>query len=122
MLKSLVLSKKSKMRKNPGIIVFAVCIAMVSMTYLSSCKKKDTTPPVIKLIGADTVSTCIGYAYIDAGATATDDVDGDITANIQTSSSVDTTTIGMYKVTYSVSDQAGNSAQENRIVDVIYCK
>ena len=42
----------------------------------------DTTAPVITLLGEDPVAITVGDAYVDAGATATDDVDGDITANI----------------------------------------
>ena len=42
----------------------------------------DTTAPVITLVGDDPVAITVGDAYVDAGATATDDVDGDITANI----------------------------------------
>ena len=72
----------------------------------------DTTPPVITLVGDDPVNITVGSTYTDAGATATDDVDGDITANIVTVNNVDATTIGQYTVTYNVSDAAGNAATE----------
>lgn len=42
----------------------------------------DTTPPVITLNGSSTVNLLVGDSYTDAGATASDNVDGDITANI----------------------------------------
>ncbi len=72
----------------------------------------DTTPPVITLIGGD-VDLTVGQAYTEQGATATDNVDGNITSNIIVDdSAVDTNTIGSYNVTYNVSDAAGNAAVE----------
>ena len=49
-------------------------------------------------------------AYIDAGATASDNVDGDITGSVSLSGTVDVTTAGSYTLTYAVSDAAGNAA------------
>ncbi|HEA84649.1 MAG TPA: DUF5011 domain-containing protein, partial [Candidatus Wildermuthbacteria bacterium] len=52
--------------------------------------------------------------------TAEDDVDGDITANIVAVSTVDTSTVGNYTVTYNVSDIVGNVAIEIvRTVNVV---
>jgi len=79
----------------------------------------DLTPPVITLNGSSTVNLYIGDSYTDAGATALDDVDGDITGNIITVNPVDTSTIETYTVTYNVSDAAGNPAEEvTRTVNV----
>ena len=79
----------------------------------------DTTPPVITLVGDNPVNITVGDTYTDAGATASDDVDGDITTNIVTVNNVDATTIGTYTVTYNVSDAAGNPATEvTRTVNV----
>ncbi len=70
----------------------------------------DTEPPVITINGATTVSVNQGATYTDEGATASDNVDGDITANITVTSTVDLSTVGTYTVTYNVSDAAGNAA------------
>jgi hypothetical protein len=70
----------------------------------------DTTPPVITLLGNAAESVVQNQSYTDAGATATDDVDGDITANIVVSGTVDTAVPGDYILTYNVDDAAGNSA------------
>lgn len=72
----------------------------------------DVTKPVITLIGNASVTITEGDTYNDAGATASDDVDGDITANIVTVNPVDTNTPAVYTVTYNVSDAAGNAADE----------
>ncbi len=74
----------------------------------------DTEKPVITLLGEETVNLEFGATYIDAGATATDNVDGDITDRIIVNNPVDTSVAGIYTVTYNVSDSAGNQADEVR--------
>jgi len=72
------------------------------------------------LLGATPVDVVLGSIYNDAGATATDDTDGDITANIVTVNPVNTAVLGEYTVTYNVSDAAGNPATEvTRTVNVL---
>ncbi|XXK57877.1 DUF5011 domain-containing protein [Porticoccaceae bacterium nBUS_09] len=79
----------------------------------------DVTIPVITLLGESEVSLELGSTYTDAGATAIDNIDGDITANIVTVNSVDVNTVGTYTVTYNVSDAAGNAAtQVTRTVNI----
>ena len=72
----------------------------------------DTTPPVITLTGSATVNITVGASYLDAGATALDDIDGDITSYIVTVNSVNTAIIGTYTVTYNVTDLSGNIATQ----------
>ena len=64
--------------------------------------------PVITLNGAATVNHEQGTSYTDAGATATDTVDGTLTVTV--SGVVDSTIAGSYILTYTASDSAGNSA------------
>ena len=80
---------------------------------------KDTTAPVITLVGSPEVTVEAGTAYVDQGATATDDVDGDITSHIVVSNPVDTFQLGVYTVTYKVQDSAGNNAGVVRNVTVV---
>jgi len=80
----------------------------------------DVVKPVITLLGNASVTVNLGDHYNDAGATALDDQDGDITANITTISNVDTSTLGTYHVTYNVSDANNNEAVTvNRVVSVV---
>lgn len=80
----------------------------------------DDTPPVISLEGQARVITLAGEAYLDAGATASDDVDGDITTEVVVDNPVDNSVSATYTVRYNVSDAAGNAATEvTRLVDVI---
>jgi|GEM_PF-3568656 len=71
---------------------------------------RDTTPPVLTLLGTDPATVAHDAVYVDAGATALDAVDGDLTAAIVTGDPVDTGALGDYTVTYDVSDAAGNPA------------
>jgi surface protein len=80
----------------------------------------DTTVPVITLEGESTVTLEVGSTYSDAGATALDNYDGDITSSIVTVNTVDTSTVGTYIVTYDVSDANNNDAvQVIRTVNVV---
>ena len=60
----------------------------------------DTTPPAITLSGNSPVNVEYKSTYTDDGATALDNVDGDLTSSIVTVNPVDTSTIGTYTVTY----------------------
>ena len=71
----------------------------------------DSNAPVIALRGEPTVNLQIDSPYADAGATATDQEDGDITSRIVVTNTVDTTLLGTYTITYNVSDLSGNAAK-----------
>jgi hypothetical protein len=61
----------------------------------------------------------LGDTYTDLGATALDDTDGDITANIIINNPVDTSATSTYTITYDVADDGGNQAvQVGRVVIV----
>lgn len=70
----------------------------------------DTVKPVITLNGSATVSVVQGGTYADAGATAMDDRDGNVTSKIVVTGSVITNTPGTYALFYNVKDAAGNAA------------
>ncbi len=78
----------------------------------------DTIPPVITLLGANPINLYVGNTYIEPGATAIDDVDGDISGKIQISGTVNTSDTGDYTLNYSVSDDAGNNSELTREVTV----
>ena len=73
--------------------------------------EKDTTLPVITLIDADTTIEA-GSTYLDKGAKASDDKDGDITNKIVAINPVNTKKIGLYRIKYNVKDSSNNSAIE----------
>ncbi|MBE3123865.1 MAG: DUF5011 domain-containing protein, partial [Planctomycetes bacterium] len=78
----------------------------------------DTTPPEITILGNNPVVVLVGAGYTDAGATAWDDFDLDITARLVAVSTVNTSVPGTYTVTYTVADVAGHSTSAVRTVYV----
>ena len=87
---------------------------------LGTQPQPDTTPPVITLLGSDPLELTVGAVYANPGATANDDVNGDISGQIVVGGdTVDTSAPGSFTVTYNVSDAAGNpAAQVTRTVNV----
>jgi len=112
------------MRKqiNYGILGFAI----VSM-IVTGCSKDDTTAPSIALSGSTDETIILPLTaggngtYTDPGFVATDEEDGTITAKVSVSglSDVNLNRKGVYTITYSVSDEAGNSASATRTVRVV---
>lgn len=84
----------------------------VSVLLLHLEKKPDIIPPTLSLTGDGTVSLYVNDTYTDAGATAEDNIDGDLTPNIVVKNNVNVNNAGNYTVTYSVADLAGNNAIE----------
>ena len=80
----------------------------------------DAVAPVITLNGSATINVAVGGTFTDPGATAADNVDGNITGSIVVAGDVvDVNTAATYIITYNVSDAAGNAAtQKTRTVIV----
>lgn len=76
----------------------------------------DTTPPVITLLGDKDVNLSVGSTFTDPLATAIDDVDG--TVNVVASGAVDTSTEGLYTLTYTATDSSLNTSSITRRVNV----
>jgi len=82
----------------------------------------DTTAPVITRSGSSPINTFAGaqFPYADAGATALDAVDGNLTNSIVVVNGVNNLLGGTYTVTYNVTDAAGNIASTvTRTVHVV---
>jgi len=77
------------------------------------------TPPVLTILGANPLTLTVNTVFTDPGATATDAQDGDLTSHIIASSTVSTTTIGTYSVSYTVTDSGGLTATSTRVVNVV---
>ncbi|MCX6780505.1 MAG: DUF5011 domain-containing protein [Candidatus Magasanikbacteria bacterium] len=79
----------------------------------------DTAVPTITLTGSAAQSLTQGDSFTDAGATASDAIDGTITSNIVVTGSVNSNAPAIYTLIYNVSDAAGNAATAvQRIVTV----
>jgi hypothetical protein len=79
----------------------------------------DLVAPVLQVNGENDLSLECETTYTDAGASATDNKDGDITASITVLNNVNPAVPGAYTVVYTVSDAAGNTATATRTVNVV---
>lgn len=79
----------------------------------------DTTPPVIKLNGPAFQTVLQNSTWGDQGASAFDAVNGDLTAQIVATGTINTSSLGGQTRTYTVTDTAGNTASVQRVVTVV---
>jgi CSLREA domain-containing protein len=77
---------------------------------------EDTTAPTVSVTGDD-ATVDVGDSYTDAGATATDACDGNVT--VTTTGSVDTENVGSYTLTYTATDDEENTSTATRSVTVV---
>ena len=114
---------------NDGPAVFPLGATVVTFSATDSDGNSSTAPatvtvadqaaPVITLLGLASITLNVGDLFTDPGATAADNVDGNLTPSIVTGGSVNTAAVGLYTLTYNVSDAVGNPAvQVTRSVSV----
>jgi len=103
-----------------GTIIFALSVENTTGTVFSNpiSKISDNTGPIITLIGDAVVDIKQSNEYVDMGATAQDNISGNVTDNIVTTGNVDTNTIGTYYITYTAFDECGNTSTISRQVNV----
>lgn len=78
----------------------------------------DNVKPVITLNSSKYMELEYGQPYLEYGATAIDNVDGDISNKILIYGNVDKNISGLQLIKYVVTDNAGNTAEEIRTVKV----
>ncbi|MDF2700065.1 MAG: hypothetical protein K0Q49_1621 [Haloplasmataceae bacterium] len=78
----------------------------------------DHVPPTIKLVGEEQITLYVGDTYIEYGATALDNIDGNISHFIQISGNVNTNVSGSYVLYYTVTDSSGIGVVVARYVEV----
>ncbi len=78
----------------------------------------DDEKPIITLKGNNTVALLKGKKYVEPGYIATDNCLGDITDRVKVTNNIDYEQNGKYQVTYTVSDDLGNTTKVIRTVYV----
>jgi hypothetical protein len=106
----------------PGAYVLSYDVADVSGNAATQVARAvtvvDTTKPVISLAGDANVTHEAATAYLDAGATWADTLDGN--GALVAAGTVDVNVPGVYVLTYDFTDAAGNAAVSvTRIVSVV---
>lgn len=96
----------------------AKCFTIIKGLLADSLTLSDTTAPVIKLNGPDTITLPLYSSYVEPGAKAYDNVDGDLTPFIKVNKYFDSTRAGFHFVNYYVADKSGNSCTALRTIIV----
>ncbi len=99
---------------------FLLLMVGVGLLLAYGCKKDDTTGPVISLTGNSVMSVNFKTPFVDPGATAVDDEDGEVVVYV--SGVVNTNLADTYILTYSAEDAAGNLADEVTRTVHVYLK
>ncbi len=94
-------------------------VSNINFTSGEFSAQLDNQAPDITVLGDTVVWVAVGSGpYADPGATANDCYDGDLTDSISVVSTVNTSAAGVYTITYTVTDAAGNTATATRTVRV----
>lgn len=116
--------------KKKNLLSLYIIITIVILYTITGCNKtegkenkvinKDQIKPVILLNGEKELTISPGDTYIDSGALATDNIDGDISSKLKvlitkdniTVEQINTSNAGEFLIKYNVTDSSGNSAEE----------
>lgn len=81
----------------------------------------DNTGPLITILGSSgqTTFVTINTPYVDLGATAIDNISGDVSDTIITQGTVNVSKLGTYYITYTAIDNCGNESTAIRTVYVV---
>ena len=88
------------------------------MSTFSTPVSTSNFDPAVSRLSSSTISIPAAAPYVEAGATAVDDIDGDISSQITIVGEVNTTAVGTQRLTYQVADRAGNTSSAVRTIRV----
>ena len=118
------ITKDIKMNDNIGKNVGSYTVNYIyrSLLYNKKVTRKvevrDLSKPTITLVGDENFEVTINTKYVEPGYQAIDNLDGNVTDKVIVTDNIDTSKLGDYKVTYEVTDNAGNKETVTRNVKV----
>jgi len=108
---------------NPTTLSFELTVTDnggASSTSIVNVNVNDVTAPIITLNGNSPMTVNQGSVFNDPKAVVSDNVDADVTIMADPASTVDGNVVGVYTLTYSASDAAGNGPTTvTRTVNVV---
>ena len=78
-----------------------------TVVVTGNTRQVDKVPPEIHLLGSANVQVPVDSEYVDAGVTAIDNEDGNLSSAIVMTGQVNTSVPGTYELNFSVTDSAG---------------
>ncbi len=91
---------------------------IITREFMLHVAKPINTPPRIILVGSPTFNVTLNTSYTDAGFTAGDEEDGDITSQVVVAGTVNVDSVGFYYIYYVVTDSEGLKDSVVRIINV----
>ena len=91
---------------------------IITREFLLHVAKPINTPPKIILIGSPTFNVTLNTSYTDAGFTAGDEEDGIITSQVVVTGMVNVDSVGLYYISYVVTDSEGLKDSVVRVINV----
>ena len=113
------ITDKVKVTKEKDKIIYTIADSSGNTKTIIRDILYDNEKPIIKLKNSNILTFELNSKYVEFGATATDNCDGDLTAKIEIVGTVDTTKHENFTVTYKVKDTTGNENKVERKV-IIY--
>jgi hypothetical protein len=103
----------------PGtyVIHYSASDGSHTATATRTVKVVDTTPPVVTLNGPNPLTVECHTSFGDPGATASDSCDASVPVSV--SGSVNVNVPGAYMLTYTATDDSGNTGTATRTVNVV---
>jgi len=102
-----------------GIVTYVVMDSSGNLAYAErEIPYFDPEAPVITLTGGENLTLTCGTIYAEPGFAASDNVDGDLTAEVAVEGEVLWYQPGTYEVVYTVADLFGNVTQKIRTVEI----
>jgi len=113
------ITDKVTVTEKDGIVTYRVEDSSGNQTQVErEIYYHDPEPPVLTLSGNKTVYLNYGIHYKEPGYSATDNIDGDLTEQVQVTGTVDRYREGTYTLTYTVTDSYENTVSATRTVIV----
>ena len=107
-------------KEDMGIITYAVIDSSGNPAYAQrEIPYHDPIPPELELVGDEQMTMTVGTFYTEPGYAASDNVDGNMTDQVQIEGEVDWLNAGIYELTYCVTDGYENTVAKKRTVEVI---
>lgn len=125
--KSLLINLSNKIKISSNVdekkignykVKYEIKYLLKTKTITRNVKVEDTTLPTITLKGKSEVNMYVGDKYSEAGYSAFDNYDQDITNKVKVNNSCDYSKKGKCEILYEVSDSSGNKASIKRVVNI----
>ncbi len=100
------------------VFVFVSIVLIAGISTFTGCKKENTQPPTVTLIGDAVITTPLNAPFTDPGATAIAEDGTNLEVRVSCTPSFNNDVAGTYTFTYTATDADGNTGQATRTVIV----